>query len=171
MNQDQEDRMLDMLGELALSFGRIADALEGLNGTATKAGNKFWPEHKTPREPIITRTPTEEDKVREAQGQDTGKSLDEWLEIPPGEREFVGFHERAFLEREAAKRDAGPQAVSGDGSEGGRPAQTEGEAGGTGDSPANHPVSEASQGGTPSGTLSDEDVRRGRSYRGIPSEI
>ena len=162
MTPENEERMLDLLGGLALSFGRIADTLEGLNETAVKAGARFWPEHREPREPVISRPPTEEDKLREAHGQD-GKSLEEWLEIPEDEREF--------LARQAAERNAGAEADSGDGSEGGRPTEAESQAGNPGDDSADHSDVEERGGGIGDGPLSDEIVRAGRSHRGIPTEI
>ena len=170
MTPEQEIRLLDMLGGLTLSFGRIANALEGINETAVKAGARFWPEHREPREPVITRPQTEEDKLREAHGQD-GKSFEQWLEIPEDEREFIGSFEREFLARQVAERNAGAEADSGDGSEGGRPTEAESQAGNPGDDSADHSDVEERGGGIGNGPLSDEIVRAGRSHRGIPTEI
>jgi len=98
----------NLFERLVVCFEKIAGALEGLNETKQKQFQKEWPEGKAVRHAVVTRIPTEEDKILESQGID-GTPLDEWLSIPEEEREFIGEREREFLE-EQKKRDASSQA-------------------------------------------------------------
>lgn len=97
----------DPLHSLALSLKRIAVALEGLRDAAQKTTDRLWPEREQ-REAVVTRIPTEEDKLREQQGA-SDKPIRDWLGDDFGgqsEDEFIGERERAFLE---SRRGAGNQ--------------------------------------------------------------
>ena len=104
MTKDQDER-------LVASFERIASAIEGIHGSSRTAIRKLWPE-RTLKEVVVTRVPTEEDRIRERQGA-SNKPVTEWLsESFGGEEEFIGVRERAFLE-EKRKRDAGAETAQG----------------------------------------------------------
>jgi len=144
MTKEQVDRGIAALEGLAVQFGRIADALEGLNGTAKGAANRFWPEPREPREPVVSRIPTEEDKAKENQGRiDESESIEDWLSIGnpeeswgEREREWRKAHPDSGQQPTAAAPDA--SAVPDTGPEGGgvATAPAEGEAGAVGDSAA-----------------------------------
>lgn len=91
---------------LVVAFESIAQSLEGIYETKQREFAKRWPEPKPVREAVVTRIPTEEDQIREAQGVD-GKSLEEWLQIPGDDAEFIGEREREFLEEK--RRNASPK--------------------------------------------------------------
>ena len=95
-----------LLERFMVAFESIAHSLAGINETKQREFAKQWPEPRQFREAVVTRVPNEEDKILEAQGVD-GKTLEEWLEIPSDEAEFIGEREREFLERE--KRNAGAE--------------------------------------------------------------
>jgi hypothetical protein len=94
---------MPMLSEQDERFVRaveqIAAALEGIHVTQRKEFERQFPDPQKFREAIVTRIPTEEERIREALGSSTN-SLKEWLgEL--GEEEIVGRREREFLERSA----------------------------------------------------------------------
>jgi hypothetical protein len=88
MTKEQEER-------LVASWEAIAKGLGDLNETARSAIAKQWPKTRKPREAIITRIPSAEDKIKQQTGNTDGP-VDEWLgefdaeeEIGPREREFL----------------------------------------------------------------------------------
>ena len=93
----------ELFERLVLSFESIAQSLVGINETKQAEFAKRYPEQKVVREAIVTRLPNEEDKLLESQGID-GKPLEEWLQIPEDESEFIGEREREFIEEQ--KRNA-----------------------------------------------------------------
>ena len=106
---------------LAASFDKIAVALEGLHEEARKAGKRYWPEPGQQKEAIISHVPTEEDRIRERQGIDEGKPIDEWLSDlgdPEGDAGIVGERSRQWIidhPEEVTKTkvpDAGAKAAS-----------------------------------------------------------
>ncbi len=146
MNTSQVERGLTALECLALQFGRIADALEGINDHAKSAGNKFWPEPREPREAVASRVKTEEDLAKENQGRiDESVPIVDWLNLGEqeewmGERttEYLRTHpdERNKLFPSTTRADAGSVPDSGQES---RSVETaEGEIGATGDSAADN---------------------------------
>ncbi len=92
MNHDQFERFV-------VSFESIARSLEGLNDTAERAFNKQFPEPSLPREAVITRVRSDQDKLREAQGASDQPS-GEWLSGIVKGREFIGVREREFLKEQ-----------------------------------------------------------------------
>jgi hypothetical protein len=110
----------DLFERLVVAFESIAQSLVGINDTKQREFAKQWPEPRPIREAVVSRIPTEEDIIREAQGID-GKSLEEWLQIPGEDAEFIGERERAFLEEQ--KRNAGAKVVEVEGSGSGRDAE------------------------------------------------
>lgn len=90
-----------MLSELEVrlvhAVEQIAAALEGIHVTRQKEFERKFRDPQKFREAIVTRVPTEEERIREALGTSTN-SLEEWLgEL--GEEELIGVREREFLER------------------------------------------------------------------------
>jgi len=104
-----DDQINSFVERVVLSFESIASALEGLNETYRRHFEKLYPERKEVREAIVTRVPSEEDRIREAHGN-TGEPLDEWLsdvEREEEQEEDIGVREREWLDaqrRGAAQR-------------------------------------------------------------------
>ncbi len=123
MNDEFEER-------LVLAFERIATALEGIHDQGQKAVGKLWPERKGPSEAIVSRVPTDEDKIREAHGA-SDKPIGEWLTDVD---EYVGPRELAFRRTQNAGTDSAGAGTKGSGS-----AQAaEDQAGTTGGPPADN---------------------------------
>jgi hypothetical protein len=138
VTEDREERMLFALEQIGVSFGRIADALEGLHGAAKSAGYRFWPDPRQPKEAVVSRVKSEEDIAKEEQGRlDPSLSIEDWLALGDPS-EWMGERERAFREAER-QRNAGAKPNSGP--EGGSVEAAEGEAGATGESAADHSAS------------------------------
>jgi hypothetical protein len=145
MNAFQTERQVEALESLAVSFSRIADALEGLNGQVKSAGNRYWPEPREPKEAVVSRIPTEEDKAKENQGMlDESIPIDAWLDLGNpeelwGEREREWHRTHPKSEQEtAAGTDASP--IPDSGQESGGVTAAEGEIGTVGDSAPDNTV-------------------------------
>jgi hypothetical protein len=97
----------DELSErLVVAWESIATSLEGLNESAKRAGARYWPESRGPREVVVTHVPTEEDKILEQQGRAGESTVKEWLTPPvDDEPEFIGVREREFLEWERQEKE------------------------------------------------------------------
>ena len=99
---------------LAYAFERIATALEGFNEEFKQAGTRYWPRPGQQKEAVLSRVPTEEDKIRERQGTGDNIPIDEWLtdigdpEGEAGSRQWIIDH---HPEKEKVV-DASPKAVS-----------------------------------------------------------
>jgi hypothetical protein len=95
-----DDQLNAFVERFALSFEKIAGALEGLNETYRRHYEKLYPERKEVREAVVTRVQNEEDRIREAQGASV-QPLNRWLsdvEDEEAESEFVGVREREWLD-------------------------------------------------------------------------
>jgi len=78
----------------------IAAALERLAALGEKFYVRLFPDRPPAREPVITRIPTEEDKLRQAQGA-SEETLDQWRTLESRyDDEPLGPRERALKERE-----------------------------------------------------------------------
>lgn len=99
MTKEQEER-------LVAAWEGVARGLGDLNETARSAISKQWPEARQPREAVITRLPTAEDKIK-AQTGNTDGPVDEWLgEFDP--EEDIGPREKEFIAGQARK-STGPK--------------------------------------------------------------
>jgi hypothetical protein len=92
----------DLENRLVLSFEQIARALNGLNETYKRHFAKQYPDRPF-REAVVTRIPTEEDKIREAHGAGGGSRIEDWLsELDEEERQEregdIGVREREWLD-------------------------------------------------------------------------
>lgn len=107
-----DDQLNSFTERFIASFEKIAGALEGLNETYRRQYEKQYPERRETREAVITRVPSEEDKIREAQGGGD-QPLADWLsEVEDEEQEsqFIGVRERAWLDaQDAQKREGGDE--------------------------------------------------------------
>lgn len=136
-----------LLERLVVTFESIGKSLEGLHEEAKRAGSRYWPEPREPREAIVTRIPTEEDKAKENQGRiDESVSIDDWLDFGnpeelwgEREREWHRTHPKQGQKSPATGADAGP--IPDSGSEGGSLATVEGQIGAVGDSAPDNPAS------------------------------
>jgi hypothetical protein len=63
---------------LVVAFESIGESLKGLNESVKRAGNRYWPEPRGPREAILSRVETDEDRAKKALG-DTDQPINEWL--------------------------------------------------------------------------------------------
>jgi hypothetical protein len=104
---------------LAFAFERIATALESFNEEFRQAGTRYWPRPGQQKEAVLSRVPTEEDKIRERQGLADDRPIKDWLEElgdPEGEAEIVGERSRQWIidhpPEKAKVVDASPKAVS-----------------------------------------------------------
>lgn len=93
-----DDQLYSLAERFVLSFEKLAAAAEGLNEIQRRTFEKTFPERKEARDAILTRVPSEEDRLREAQGA-SGESLEEWLgELDEDQRkEDIGVREREWL--------------------------------------------------------------------------
>ena len=90
----------ELIERLALSFDKIAKALEGLHEEARKSGKRFWPEPGQQKEAVLSRVPTEEDKIKELQGSGDDIPINQWLEDlgdPEGDAGIVGERSRQWV--------------------------------------------------------------------------
>lgn len=109
MTPDQEER-------LVLAFEQIATALTGIDDTRKKQFAKQWPERKEVREAVVSRLPSEEDRIRAEHGAGS-ESLEEWLSTLE-EDEAIGPREREFCKRQlAGAQTAGQVPPAGSGPE------------------------------------------------------
>lgn len=107
MTEDQEERLVG-------SWEAIARALGEINETARSAISKQWPDARQPREGVITRVPTAEDKIK-AQTGNTDGPIEEWLgEFDPDEE--IGPRTRAW--DEAHRKPSGAKASTEAGGQG-----------------------------------------------------
>ncbi len=100
MSKDDERISFFDNERIILAFEKIASALEGLHNEVSKAGKRYWPEPGQQKEAILSHVPTEEDRIRERQGIDDGKPIDEWLSDlgdPEGEAGIVGERSRQWI--------------------------------------------------------------------------
>jgi|GEM_PF-1934866 hypothetical protein len=104
---------------LAFAFERIATALESFNEEFRQAGTRYWPRPGQQKEAVLSRVPTEEDKIRERQGSGDNTPIDEWLTDigdPEGDAGIVGERSRQWIidhpPEKAKVVDASPKAVS-----------------------------------------------------------
>jgi hypothetical protein len=96
MTDEQVDRLVE-------AFERMAGAAEGIYETQRREHEKRWPAAGERREAIVTRVPSEEDRIREEQGAGGG-SLKDWLGLE--DEEFAGVREREFVEAERRRQQA-----------------------------------------------------------------
>lgn len=109
MTKEQDER-------LVVSFEKIAKALGGLNEQARRAGKRYWPEPREQKEAVVSRVPTEEDKIKERQGSGNNVPIEQWLTDlgPPEDDEPIGERTRQWIEdhkKESQKQDASAEVV------------------------------------------------------------
>jgi hypothetical protein len=83
-----------------LAFEKIASALGGLHNEVSKAGKRYWPEPGQQKEAILSRVPTEEDRIKERQGSGDDRPIKEWLSElgdPEGDAGIVGERSRQWI--------------------------------------------------------------------------
>jgi hypothetical protein len=99
-------QIVSLQDRFVLSFEKIASSLALIGETYQKQTAKQYPDRSGEiREAVVSRVPTQEDLVREAQGA-SNEPIGEWLsEVAEEEEEDIGTREREWLERE--DRDAG----------------------------------------------------------------
>jgi hypothetical protein len=101
-----DDQLIALTERFVVAWEKIASALEGLNETCRRDHEKKFPERSQVREAVVTRVPSREDLLREAQGASSAP-LSEWLsDVEQEERdaEDIGVREREWLEAQGARR-------------------------------------------------------------------
>lgn len=86
---------------------RIASALEVLASNSTEyvklcreRMNKEFPSKREPRDAIVTQRKSDEDRLREEQGQTGEATAREWTETPD---EWIGQRERTVISRKGSQ--------------------------------------------------------------------
>jgi hypothetical protein len=97
MTEDQIDAALKIASAFADALLRLARAMEGIDDSAKRAVDKQWPDQRAPRAAVVSHVPTEDEKLKEAQGG-TAESIEDWLQLPADHPSFQGSREREFLE-------------------------------------------------------------------------
>ena len=82
MTPEQEERLTLAFQSISISLSRIAIVME--RESAIK-----YPAKKAPAEPTITYIPTDEERLKEEQGQTGEATTAEWTSLGPRERAFV----------------------------------------------------------------------------------
>lgn len=129
MTNNQEER-------LVLALSQIASALKGLHEEAKRAGDRYWPSAREPKETIWSRVENDEDRARKNLGlTDESISINKWLEpdwLEDGDTGVVGERSRQWLidhpqdaPKKAKEQDASPETPAGheQGKEGTREAE------------------------------------------------
>lgn len=73
---------------IATAFETIADTLDAMYKLQQERFDREYPT-RFPKDAVVTRLPTEEEKLARAQGATGESSLDEWMQIGPREREII----------------------------------------------------------------------------------
>ena len=108
MTKEQEERLVSAWEGLTKSIG-------DLNEIARTALSKQWPEPREPREAVVTRKQTEEDKLKIETGNTDGP-VEDWLSEFDDEQGEIGPREKAWRESHGeagqSKRPSRPKAPS-----------------------------------------------------------
>lgn len=116
MTMNSDDQLNSLIGVLrdmrvtgerfVLSFDKIAQAMAGIHETYKEQVAKQFPQRSAEvREAVVTRVPTQEDRIREQQGASIAPIAD-WLDLEAGEEDDIGVREREWL---AKQRHAGTE--------------------------------------------------------------
>ena len=109
MTKEQEER-------LVVSWEGIAREIGEFNATLKQAIAKQWPEPRERRDAVISKLPTEEDKIKVQTGNTSGP-IEDWLsefdpeeEVGPREREWREKHGETGQSKPPARPKASPKA-------------------------------------------------------------
>ena len=104
MTKDQEER-------LVVSWEGIAREIGEFNATLKQAIGKQWPEPRERRDAVISKLPTEEDKLKVQTGNTSGP-IEDWLSEFDDEQGEVGPREKAWREAHGETGQSKPPARS-----------------------------------------------------------
>ena len=108
MNEEIDDRLIELLTRFVTAFETIANAAKGTHEEATRISHRLWPDRTQTREAKITRVPTAEDKAREEQGATDTRPIREWASDISGSPEpLIGARERQWLRDHSEEKKAG----------------------------------------------------------------
>ena len=99
MNEFTEERLAGALELIGTALGLIAKIME-------RDSYLKYPEKKPPTEPTVTYIPTDEERLKEDQGQTGESTTQEWTSLGP--------RERAFAEKEKADSERTTRATTRD---------------------------------------------------------
>jgi hypothetical protein len=109
MTKDQDERIV-------AAWEALANRLGEWNEIAKTAIAKQWPEPRERRDAVISKLPTEEDKLK-AQTGNTSGPIEDWLgefdpeeEVGPREREWREKHGETGQSKSPARPKASPKA-------------------------------------------------------------
>ena len=78
-----------------------------------RAGNRYWPEPKGPREVVLSRVETDEDRAKKALGE-SDESINDWLSLEPEEEfkfertlQYIREHPEEFKKPDAGAKVSG----------------------------------------------------------------
>jgi len=128
---------------LVVAFESIGESLKGLNESVKRAGNRYWPEPKGPREAILSRVETDEDRAKKSLGE-SDQPINEWLTDlgDPEEGDHTFDRTRQYIQdhpEEFKIPIARPKTTAEEGLAVGGPEPAKGEPGGPAESTANNP--------------------------------
>lgn len=108
MTDDQEERLVLALEMMSMALGSMSKTYELLY-------YKMYPPKGMVRDADVTHTPTEEEKLRAAQGATGERTTEDWmtLDAERDTEEDMGPRERRFMEKEAQRRAAGETSEDG----------------------------------------------------------
>jgi hypothetical protein len=95
MTPEQDERIIIAVEKLSEAFDFIAGSLETIAKTAEKNYAKQYPAKQRNVKATVTRVKSDEDKLKEEQGQ-SDENLREWTTLE--EKEEPGPREKAWLE-------------------------------------------------------------------------
>jgi hypothetical protein len=96
---------------IVVAIERIAEALAGIYETKQKELAKRYPERKEPRDAVVTRIPTEDDRIREEHGA-SEEPIEEWIGIR--EREYLANRASAKAEQRSESAGTGAETPEGE---------------------------------------------------------
>lgn len=105
-----DDQLISFAERFVVSCEKIALALEGLHETYRRQYDQTYPASRPVRDAVVTRVPSEEDRIKESHGGEGNLEIGDWLsdiEEEEESNEFIGVREREWLD--AQKREGAEQ--------------------------------------------------------------
>lgn len=96
MTPEQEERLVASFERMAEAYDFMAGTLEAIAHTVALHHSKMFPAKTLAADATISRILTDEERLRQEQGQ-SGESLKDWTTLD--EEEEIGPREKAWLEK------------------------------------------------------------------------
>ncbi len=91
MTPEQEERLVVAFESFAETFDFMAGVLDGISKTLEKHHRKTFPKRKQAPDATITHILTEEERLRESQGE-SDEPIEEWTQLGPREAAYIREH-------------------------------------------------------------------------------